>query len=199
VLGPNSIGVSPDASSTGCGPNALSGSSDTQNACSYNGPVKLGSSTYTPHSCAAAWYSAVAQGTGGSAVLGPACYPGTSFLYAHANGCSRYSPDMRLSTYPNGPGVHKCSKLQVGSRYAQADDLWGAMSSTEHDPCGWPFLECIADCSLPSNPAAKGWSVNGAGEVWDPVQSKVVGCTDTPCVEAKKMRDPRSANRIAAM
>jgi hypothetical protein len=134
----------------------------------------------------------------------PVCYQGSNFLYTQSNSCSNMGSDMRLSGgVPGGPAQEKCSSLllNAGDKLVKADDFWTAVASPEHDPCGWPFMECVADCSLPSNPAAKSWTVAANGSVMDPALQLPVGCTDsgTDCSTQQVMKDPRVANQIAAM
>lgn len=146
-------------------------------------------------------------------------FRGTTWLYTHANDCHRMSRDMRLSMFrtPQGltpettneywPEADKCTSRVGTGPYVAVDDLWGFMASEEHDPCGWPFVECVADCSLPSLPSTRGWAVNATdGLVYDgPVP---VGCLNpATCTDAvghaseyaQLMRDPRTANHIGAM
>lgn len=202
--GPNTIGWSADGSG-GCD-TGKTWSAATTEACQYNAYVKFSSSKkYAPHSCAAEWLQKTAL-SGANTTVGPTCYPGTSFLYTYINQCSAWSRDMRLSDRsPGGPGFDKCSN-RLG-RYAVADDLWSAMASYQHEPCGWPFVECVADCSLPS--ALKtGWQVD-SGTVIDTntVDNQVnrpVGCTTGQVADCDPnaqpfMKDPKTTNKIHAM
>lgn len=171
-------------------------------ACRYNARVKLASKEYTPDSCSAEWLYDTSL-TGTSTARGPICYPGTTFLYSGINECEFMSSDMRLSAaIAGGPPSDKCAApaWQDGGQAVRADDFWSAVVSHEHDPCGWPFSECVADCSLPSDISTKaGWSVAANGTVLDASKSRPVGCTDQGCAAADMMQDPRIANQIAAM
>lgn len=187
LLGPNTIGVTPDGAASGCGSPSSWSDSATLQACQVNGYVTLGNKRYAPHACAAQWLEAVRNGS--NTTVAPLCYPGSSFLYIQRSGCRQFSRDVRLSAYTSGgPGSEKCSK-RIFDRYAQADDLWSAVASNEHDPCGWPFLQCTEDCSLPSDPTRKGWYVAGDGTVRNG--------SNAAC--SMDMHDPRSANRVTAM
>lgn len=180
-------------------------------ACKYNVDVKLGSTQYTPQSCASNWlYNA----TYTNATRDLICYPGSSFLYTHANDCQDMPSDMRLSNSVPG-GSDKCDLVVGGGgtggtfvpgakngTFVAADDFWAAVVSYEHDPCGWPFMECVADCSLPSDISTKGWTVSAVNQsVMDPNLGLPVGCTDpgSPCSTQKVMKDPKVANLIGAM
>jgi len=204
--GPNTRGRSTDGGLEGCNLPSTS-SNTTREACSYNAKVTLGSTQYVPDSCAAEWLYKTSL-TGVNTTRAPVCYPGSSFMYAHSNDCEAMSSDMRLSDLtPGGAGMDKCATpigaaaSGVSDKLVKADDLWSASVSYEHDPCGWAFVECVADCSLPSNPASKAWTVAANGSVMDSSKGLPVGCTNSglPCDAQNVMKDPKVANKIAAM
>lgn len=109
---------------------------------------------------------------------------------------------LRLSLR-TGAEEDKCASRLV-KQYVEVDDLWGFMASEQHDPCGWPFQECIADCSLPSNPASRGWSVNSSNNAVYDRENGMVRCMGSLCpsgpsADASVMKDPSLANQVAAM
>jgi hypothetical protein len=147
-------------------------------------------------------------------------YIGTTFMYLHGNKCHRMAGDLRLSMLlspyaaldtwrsSQGPEADKCSSRLGTGQYVEVEDLWSFMASEEHDPCGWPFIECVSDCSLPSDPTAKGWSVNdNDGYVYDAgglpvgcVSGDAAACLDPAAPEnAKIMKRPQVANKIGAL
>lgn len=177
-----------------CSGDASSWTAEQKDSCLYNAGVAAGGQVYHGDSCMSAYLST--NGTDGSYVN--SCYSGTSWLYAYGNQCDRMSGDMRLSLRA-GAEQDKCAS-RVFKKYVEKEDLWSLMYSEQHDPCGWPFVECVADCSLPSNPAAKGWTENTTNNmVYD--GTNVVGCTNPPCdlASTRLMRRPSVANQIAAM
>lgn len=182
---------------------AAVGITSSKEACGYHASVKLSSTQYTSDSCAADWLYKTSL-TGVNTTQAPICYPGSSFLYTHVNECDNVSNDMRLTDLPGGPGTDKCVTQSIsGDKTVKADDLWSAVVSYEHDPCGWPFVECVADCSLPSNIANKIWTaVAGTNRLKDG-SDRFVGCINSPtdCSDPqdRPMLHPRVANQIAAM
>eukprot|EP00775_Hariotina_reticulata_P003979 gene3979-4232_t len=148
-------------------------------------------------------------------------YTGTTFMYIHGNKCHRMSGDIRLSMLlsPNaplptwrsdqGPEADKCSSRLGTGQYVEVEDLWSFMASDSHDPCGWPFIECVPECSLPSDPTAKGWRADdNDGYVYDDGAGLPVGCVSgdaAACLNpadpanAKIMKRPQLANKIGAI
>lgn len=180
---------------------AEAGITPSKESCGYNAKVKLASKQFTSDSCAADWLAATSL-MGENTMRAPVCYPGSSFLYTHVNKCAGMSNDMRLTDLAGGPGADKCMTTLGANngRLVAADDLWSAIVSYEHDPCGWPFVECVADCSLPSDIAGKGWTEDAQGQVKD--SSAIVGkCSNAACDGAQDtpMLHPRVANQIGAM
>jgi hypothetical protein len=187
-----------DAAATYASP----GISSNAEACGYYANVKLVSTQYTPNSCAADWLYTTSNMTRANFTRAPICYPGSSFLYTHVNECQQMSNDLRLTDLPGGPGVEKCVTQDAdGDKVVKADDLWSAIVSYEHDPCGWPFLECVADCSLPSNIASKGWTEDPVTNNVRNASNHVVGCFNSPTCSGsdRPMKHPRIANQIGAM
>jgi hypothetical protein len=166
-------------------------------ACSYNANVTLGSKTISVDSCSAEWLYETNR-TGVNVTRAPNCYPGSNFMYTHVNDCDYMSSDMRLTNPLGTPAFDKCALEPTtnNDKLVKADDLWSAVVSYQHDPCGWPFVECVPDCSLPSDPTSKSWKVAANGTVLD-ASNAVVGCTTADC--SKVMQDPRDANLIGAM
>jgi len=196
VIGTSSDGCSGDLSTWITEPNATVRTA-LLDSCLYNaGVIAPGVQPVHVDACFNQFLASNAT-TGARAAT---CYSGTTWLYTHANRCERMSEDMRL-TRRVGADTDKCG-ARVAGQYVEVDDFWGAMASNNHDPCGWPFVECVADCSLPSNPASKGWYVNATSGLVHTSANEVVGCSDmTNCSTANphRMRDPRIANQIAAM
>jgi hypothetical protein len=164
----------------------------------YNAGVHLGDgfSSYTRHACMHSFLTS----SGTTDNYTAPCFSGTNWLYSYANKCDSMSSDMRLSLR-TGAEEDKCSSL-VAQQYVEVDDLWGFMASERHDPCGWPFVECVSDCSLPSNPASRSWWINPADDmVYDSVNGNLIRCmgSNCPAGDAGSMKNPRSANQIAAM
>lgn len=178
-------------------PSSWTGANQAEQACTYNAEVQLGTTQYTAGTCAADWLYKTQQ-SGTNTTRGPICYPGSSFMYTYVNNCTDISSDLRLTNF-TGTSMDKCTTQAglPGQLLVEADDLWSAMVSHQHDPCGWPFLECVADCSLPSDVTSKGWTVNANGTVMDGSKSRPVGCGDNQC--DKLMQDPKDANLIGAM
>lgn len=122
-------------------------------------------------------------------------------MYQYGNDCGRMSSDLRFSMRkPGGANADKC-RSRVGGQYVEVDDLWSFMASDGHDPCGWPFVECLPTCSLPSNPAVRGWAVKSDGYVYQSSSSTLkIGCVDGACsAPSLPMKDPKVANKIGAM
>jgi hypothetical protein len=169
--------------------------------CMYNVDVRFGngSESYMRHTCMDVFLSSDASRNSSSTP----CFSGTTWLYTYANRCEKMSKDLRLSPRA-GAEEDKCAS-RIVQQYVEVDDLWGFMASDQHDPCGWPFVECVPDCSLPSNPASRGWWVNPTDNaVYDRENGNLVRCVGDKCPsgpvpDSNVMKDPRIANQIAAM
>ncbi|KAF8061903.1 EGF1 [Scenedesmus sp. PABB004] len=184
-----------DGGNVGCGGALGAWDGAKADNCEYNVGVTVGGQRFPVDACSDAF---LASDPGSGARVTP-CWSGSAWLYAYANACDRAGAEGRL-TPRAGADADKCA-ARVGGQYAAADDLWSAMASPRHDPCGWPFVECVADCSLPSDPARRGWSVNATDGLVRDGGGDVVGCVNaTTCAsDPRRMRDPSAANRIAAI
>lgn len=197
----------------GCNGNLGQWADDNQtiNNCLYNRGVSLGGVTYDQDSCMKERDDFLASNDSISKPA-PVCWTNTAWMYLYANKCDRYSNDLRLSqrdvsrnnalaqcgTLTECSGAHPADKCasRVGGQYVSVDDVWSFVESDNHDPCSWPFVECVAGCSLPSDPTVKSWTTNSTdGIVYSGTQK--VGCIGSNCTYA--MKDPKVANKIAAM
>lgn len=189
----------------GCGGNLEQWVNDNKQEmienCHYNTGVTLGGVTVADRDSCMEKFLATANVNGTRA---PVCWSGTTWMYQHANKCDRMSSDYRYSMRkPGGTAADKC-RSRVGGQYVAVDDLWSFMASERHDPCGWPFLECVPDCSLPSNPSLKNWHAKTDGYVYT-TDNKPVGCLNAACTHPTQpsyntsLRDPKIANKIGAM
>eukprot|EP00879_Flechtneria_rotunda_P001495 GHRR01001651.1.p1 GENE.GHRR01001651.1~~GHRR01001651.1.p1 ORF type:complete len:2452 (+),score=566.03 GHRR01001651.1:3588-10943(+) len=201
--GPNTRGVGPDEPHQGCNGKLSTWITDNTNktldSCEYNAGVWL-DRKYTANTCMNSYLAAAEADTGS---IDASCFAGTSWMYTYGNQCDKISDDMRLSQrMPGGAEADKCAS-RVGGQYVKVDDLWTFMASEDHDPCGWPFIECQDKCSLPSNLASKGWAVH-SGYVYDSTNTPVGCLNNGTCLtdsaqQVKVMRDPKVANQIAAI